>query len=135
MKKKSILVGAMIAGAFITTTNASNNYSELGNGNDVRENLMTVKGSDALDKFAANLTCGEGKCGEATEKASETPKAADKSVEHKCGEGKCGEGKCGETSEKADKKADKKAAAKSADKSVEHKCGEGKCGEGKCGEK
>ena len=126
MKKKSILVGAMIAGAFITTTNASNNYSELGNGSDVRENLMTVKGSDALDKFAANLTCGEGKCGEASEKASDATKSTDKSVEHKCGEGKCGE---------ATKKADKKAATKSADKSVEHKCGEGKCGEGKCGEK
>ena len=80
----------MIAGALLSLSlnaNANNlfNYSNLGNGTDVRN--------------AIELSCGEKK---ADDKKAKDAKPADKKAKDaKCGEkkakdGKCGEGKCGE---------------------------------------
>ncbi|MCX7728727.1 MAG: hypothetical protein N2203_04570 [Bacteroidia bacterium] len=119
-KKKSLITSAIAAAslAAMTNINASTAKIEmnvLGNGSEIRSELLSNKG---ISKMLNDLKCGENKTENKTEKS--------KGKEGKCGEGKCGEkkakgkeGKCGEG-----KCGEKKAKGK-----------EGKCGEGKCGEK
>jgi len=102
-KRKSILKGALVAGALIAvsglTANAASlfSYSNLGSGEEIRASLLNTPSATAK---TLDLKCG------AKAKTDSTKKGKD---------GKCGEGKCGE----------KKPAAK--------KVKDGKCGEGKCG--
>ena len=77
---------------------------------------------------------GEGKCGGS--------KAAEKTMEGKCGAGKCGGSKAAEKTMEGKCGAGKCGGSKAAEKTMEGKCGgskaaektmEGKCGAGKCG--
>lgn len=127
MKKNSILVGALIAGAAFTTgslsasSNSDLSFNTLGSGSDVRSALMDNAGTGTHEMLF------ELKCGTEGTKAKE---GESKSKDAKCGEGKCGE----DAKSKASKEKDstkKEAAAKetkSESKSKDAKCGEGKCG-------
>lgn len=100
MKTKSILVGAIALGAFTMTT--AKTFSNLGNGNSVRQNL-TVNGSKT-EKLSLESTCSDS--GKSTDKKSKDGKCGDgkcgdKKAKGKAKDGKCGDGKCG------DKKAKK----------------------------
>jgi len=110
---KSILAGTVLLSAFALGTNPS--FAKIGSGDDLR-NQLTSDANPLLQKHTSDLTCGEGKCGN----AKKTDSAATKSSDAKCGEGKCGGAK---KEKKEVKKADSKAT-----KSTEAKCGEGKCG-------
>lgn len=103
----SVILGAA-TGLGASSAMAHDGYAALGNGTEVRAEILRVlNGQPGMmlaehetgHKASAEGKCGEGKCGEGKK--------------GKTGEGKCGEGKAGKTGE--------------------GKCGEGKCGEGKAG--
>lgn len=126
--KKSIVTGAMIAGAVMGTFSLSAaesnllNFNELGSGSVVRAHLLDQK------LLGVNVFTLELKCGEGTNKGVTPTKTESKSKEAKCGEGKCGESK----TEKG-KESKTVAPAKADTTSKESKSKEAKCGEGKCG--
>jgi hypothetical protein len=135
--KLSLLAAGVLASGSVSANAMEVNifdYETMGNGNDVRSELLNPNSVD----YIASLAGTESKL-----------------QEGKCGEGKCGEGKCGEGVEK-NKEVEKKGNGEevekkgngeeeegvgteegteegSAGKEGEHKCGEGKCGEGACG--
>ena len=135
--KLSLLAAGVLAAGTVSADAMEVNifdYEAMGNGNDVRSELLNPNSADYIASLAGTEV---------------------KLQEGKCGEGKCGEGKCGEvektkepekkgTGEEVEKKGTgeeeegvetEKGGEEegSAGKEGEHKCGEGKCGEGSCG--
>ncbi len=110
-KKKSILVGTILAGAVISvsglTAGATGlfNYSNLGTADEIRS---TITGSRIVGNKSIDLKCGNNEADSASVKTDKECKCdKGKCSEDKCGEGKCGKGKCG-------KKHAKKGKAKSS---------------------
>lgn len=105
-KKKSILVGTILAGAVISvsglTAGATGlfNYNNLGTADEIRSTITSnrIVGNKSID-----LKCGNNEADSASVK---------KDKECKCGKGKCSEGRCGEG--KCGKKHAKKGKAKSS---------------------
>ncbi|MGQ1784411.1 MULTISPECIES: hypothetical protein [unclassified Saccharicrinis] len=120
---KGVVISGMIAGTMPVMANSGNlfNYEHMGNGSELRAELLGQYGSPV---DLQNAGSGDYLVGEA-----------------KCGEGKCGEGKCGEENKK---EAKKKSKTEKSEKTSEAKCGEKpketkkeskeKTGESKCGE-
>lgn len=98
MKKESILVGALILGAF--TVNAKPLFTSVSSISQNSTLEATCGDKPAVSEVkTSEAKCGEGKCGD--------KKAEAKVKEGKCGEGKCGEGKCGDKKMKKVKKMKK----------------------------
>jgi hypothetical protein len=127
---KGMVVGGMLAGTLpvVANTNDVLNYELMGNGAELRSELLSQYGFpiDAVSEIEENFIVGETKCGEEPKKAKKTEGAKKEAAESKA---KTGESKCGEESKKSEAK---KTEAKKG-KTGEAKCGEGKCGENTCG--
>lgn len=127
-KLSLLAAGVMVAGSLSANAMEVNifDYEAMGNGNDVRSELLNTASVDYtahLNTVTSKLE--EGKCGE-----------------HKCGENKCGEGveknkkaeKKGSGEEETEKKGNgEEVEKKGTEEGEKGKGGEGKCGEGKCG--
>lgn len=134
IKLSALATGTLMLGA-VTAGNTANAHhlplEDLGTGAELRTALLATASPIAfIDNRTIELKCGEGTCGEKSEKKQEAA-ADEKTGEHKCGEGKCGEK--GEKAEKKAQKTEKKEAQAGEGKAADDKAGEHKCGEGKCG--
>jgi hypothetical protein len=155
-RKSNLLKGfsALAAGTLLlglnaqaeTTTNATDlfSYNDLGNGANLRsdliqKNTLDMKHFDANNLKGIEASCGgkesgdkknEGTCGGDKKKSDAKNQSGDKKMEGSCGGDKKSEGSCG-----GDKKENKSKTNEehSGDKKMEGSCGGDKKSEGSCG--